>query len=93
MNTIGTYTGKKYRFINKETVFDNRAWREERREVYTEKSNFVMTRSYKNYLAEKARSERENELRVLRQKLEYQYKTYGYVDEIDLGEFMAKATH
>lgn len=93
MNTIGTYTGKKYRFISKETVFDNRAWREERREVYTEKSNFVMTHSYKNYLAEKARSERENELRVLRQKLEYQYKTYGYVDEIDLGEFIAKATH
>ena len=47
-----------------------------------------MTRAYKKYLEEKAQKEKAFELQVLKNKLEYQKKTYGEVDEYDYNEYI-----
>ena len=53
-----------------------------------EKTKFCMTRAYKKYLEEKAQKEKAFELQVLKNKLEYQKKTYGEVDEYDYNEYI-----
>ena len=81
------YNGKKF-YCSKVTRVRNEAvwWAEE----YVEKKEFAMTDSYRKWLHEKAKKERQEELMVMRSKLEYQMKTYGQVDEIDFQEYMAK---
>lgn len=55
-----------------------------------EVAEFVMTRGYKNFLKEKRKKEKEQELSILKSKLEYQYKKYGEVDDIDFHEYLYK---
>lgn len=43
---------------------------------------------YSRYLKEKREYERECKLKVMREKLEYQMRTYGEVDEIDFNEYV-----
>lgn len=56
--------------------------------VYKEK--FIPTAQYVKYLREKRAAEERLELEVLRQKLEYQMTTYGYVDDLDLAEYQRR---
>lgn len=81
------FTGKKFFCVAEHQVRDESAWWEEK---YTNKAEFMMTSTYRDYLKAKRKKEKEDELRILKAKLEYQYKTYGEVDPIDYGEFIAK---
>lgn len=49
---------------------------------------FEMTPKYRQYLHDKREYEREYRLKVMREKLEYQMRTYGEVDEIDFNEYV-----
>lgn len=69
---------KEYKYINSDDY------------IMTEKKVFKMTKSYINYLNEKKRKEIENELIVMKNKLDYQYKKYGEIDEIDFQEYQYK---
>lgn len=53
-----------------------------------EKAEFRMTRSYLKYLREKEQKQLELEVLALKSKLEYQYKTYGSVDDLDYKNFL-----
>lgn len=57
------------------------------------KTTFLPTAAYMKYLEEKRKEEREQKLLTMRSKLEYQQKTYGEVDPIDLAEFQYYLTH
>lgn len=57
---------------------------------YITKKHFMITSTYRKYLEAKREEERQDELRTMRCKLEWQYKTYGEVDPIDYAEFIAK---
>ena len=57
----------------------------------TEKQNFYMTRKYSTFLKEKAEHEARMEVIKLREKLEYEFKTYGEVDDIDYQRFLQLA--
>ena len=81
------FTGKKFYCDQELLKRDESVWWEEQ---YVTKKVFRMTTTYRDYLKEKRKKEKEDELRILRAKLEYQYKTYGEVDPIDYAEFMAK---
>ena len=83
------YNGKKYYVSDTYLVRDySDPWNEEAR--YKEKAEFKMTREYREYLKAKRREEIRTELMTLRAKLDYQYKTYGEVDEIDFKEYQYK---
>lgn len=53
------------------------------------KQNFIPTTSYMKYLHEKQREQDKLEIATLRNKLEYQQKTYGEVDELDVQNYMS----
>lgn len=54
-----------------------------------EKTVFMPTSAYIKYLKEKRQEAKEQEIKTLRAKLEYQYKTYGEVDQIELNYFLS----
>lgn len=56
--------------------------------IYREQ--FVPTSTYLKYLEEKRRQQALFDLEVLRQKLEWQATTLGYVDDLDLAEYQRK---
>ena len=49
----------------------------------TYKDQFIPTQSYLNYLDNKDFRKLENEIKVLKSKMEYQERTYGEVDDMD----------
>lgn len=63
-------------------------WAKEDR--YVEKVKFKMTGPYREYLRQKREEKRKFELMTLRLRLEYQFKTYGEVDEFDFQEYQHK---
>jgi oligoribonuclease NrnB/cAMP/cGMP phosphodiesterase (DHH superfamily) len=79
------YEGKKFYISNSKMVKNYDIWQYD---DYKEKKDFQMTRGYKEYLREKKRKEREEYLVCLRDKLNYQMKKYGEVDELDYQEFI-----
>ena len=79
-----SYTGKKWFCAGEEQVLDKEVWWEDK---YITKPTFKMTLNYKKYLREKAEREKAEKLMMLKDKLEYQYKTYGEVDELDFREY------
>lgn len=81
------FTGAKFYCADEVEVKDNSVWWEEK---YTTKKIFKMTSTYREYLKEKRKKENEDELRILKAKLDYQYKTYGEVDPIDYSEYISK---
>ena len=81
------YNGKKFYCSGSRMVRNEEVWWANE---YTEKKEFTMTFGYRKYLKEKRKKELQEELMVLRSKLEYQMKKYGQVDEIDFQEYMAK---
>lgn len=54
----------------------------------TKKPVFRMTSAYRAYLAEKEAAKQAHELRVLKSKLDYQFETYGEVDEVDYNQYV-----
>ena len=53
----------------------------------TEIKHFAMTKSYRKYLAEKRIEDLKNEIKICKEKLTYQYKHYGQVDDLDFKYF------
>jgi len=49
----------------------------------TYKDQFIPTKSYLDYLDNKDFRKLENEIKVLKSKIDYQEKTYGEVDDMD----------
>lgn len=83
------FTGSKY-FCTGEISVQDKSWPICDEVRYVTKATFVVTKSYKKYLDAKRKFEQQEELRILKQKLEYQYKTYGEIDEIDFQEYQYK---
>ena len=81
------FVGKKFYCDHEYLERDDSVWWEEK---YNTKKAFQMTTSYRNYLKEKRKKEKDEALRILKAKLDYQYKTYGEVDPIDYAEFIYK---
>lgn len=84
---MNEFQGKKWYCSSVKLVKNENAWW---KEEYKEVKEYRMTGDYRKYLQEKKKKEFEEELRVLKNKLEYQKKTYGEVDEIDFQEYQAK---
>ena len=76
------FEGKKFFCVDEEVIYDEFGYPKV-------KPHFVMTRSYRKYLAEKAEEEKQQELQYLKNSLEYQYKTYGEVDKIDFDRYVS----
>jgi len=67
--------------------FQGKKWR------YDESTDsFRMTSSYIKFLKERELEKSEFELRVLKESLEYQQKTYGEVDKIQFDYFVSLVT-
>ena len=82
MVNIEKYTKSKFRDSGiTETYYDEVGFKRER-------TVFIMTRGYKKYLQEKAEKEKQFEMTVLKNKLEYQKKHYGEVDKYDYNEYV-----
>lgn len=82
---MGNYEGKKFYLSGIKKVKNYNIWQYDE---CVDKKEFKMTKGYKEYLAEKKRKEREEYIVVLRDKLNYQMKKYGEVDELDYQEFV-----
>ena len=54
---------------------------------------FQMTKAYANYLSEKEKLRKQHELLVLKNKLDYQYQTYGEVDKLDYDNYIRLLTN
>ena len=80
-----TYTGPKYYCKGEDIKKDYNIWWEDQ---YYKKANFAPTQNYINWLKEKQKKDKEEYIKVLRLKLEHQYKEYGEVDEVDFNEYM-----
>ena len=78
---INNYNGAKFRYVGTEEYYDDLGFKQTR-------AKFKMTRSYLEYLAEKNAEEAKMQIVTLKNKLEYQQKTYGEVDPYDLNEYM-----
>ena len=82
MVNIEEYTKRKFRDSGvTETYYDEIGFKRER-------PIFYMTLAYKKYLREKAEKEKQFEITVLKNKLEYQMKHYGEVDKYDYNEYV-----
>lgn len=58
-------------------------WSNERIEI----RQYAMTKTYRKYLAEKRLNDLKNDIMVLKNKLEWQYKHYGSVDDLDFNHY------
>lgn len=82
---MNNYQGKKFYLSGIKKVKNYDIWQYDE---YQEKKEFKMTKNYREYLAEKRRKEKEEYIMCLRDKLNYQMKKYGEVDELDYQEFI-----
>lgn len=73
------YQGKKFYCKGSYSKPTDDYWSDERIEV----RQYVMTKTYKQYLENKKIADLENKLTILKEKLNYQYKHYGQVDDLD----------
>lgn len=77
-----SYQGTKFHCIDTKIVYNE--WGER-----VEKGVFVPTKSYRKWLEEKEEEKRQHEIRCLKESLDYQYKTYGEVDQYDFQRYCA----
>ena len=82
-----TYDGKKFYCARVKKVRNEEVWWQDE---YVEKKEFRMTMQYRKFLEAKRKKELGEALMIMREKLEWQKKTYGEVDEIDLQEYLGK---
>ena len=57
------------------------------RDTYSEKTDFRMTSTYVKYLKEKKLATLEDEVSILKNRLDYEYRNFGEVDDIDFQEY------
>lgn len=79
------FKGKKWFVKEVELVKDKEVWWED---SYIEKPKFKMTRKYSEWCQARAEEKRQEEIRILKAKLEYQFQKYGQVDEIEFQYFL-----
>ena len=56
-------------------------------DTYIEKTDFRMTFGYVKYLKEKKLATLEDEVSILKNRLDYEYRNFGEVDDIDFQEY------
>ena len=56
-------------------------------DTYIEKTDFRMTYTYVKYLKEKKLATLEDEVSILKNRLDYEYRNFGEVDDIDFQEY------
>lgn len=56
-------------------------------DTYIEKCDFRMSRTYIKYLKGKKLATLENDLSILKNRLDYEYRNFGEVDDIDFQEY------
>lgn len=81
---MSTYSGTKFRPTGETYTTTNR---------YGEtvvRDKFVPTSAYMKWLAEQKEQRKQEEIDLLKAKLQHQYETYGEVDEIDFNEYKYK---
>lgn len=76
------YHGSKFRYLSSHIEYDDWGFK-------VEKKDFIPTKSYMMYLKEKEKEKEKLEYIKLKHSLEYQYKTYGEVDEFDYQRFLS----
>lgn len=76
------FTGTKFRYTNTTIEYDE--WYQPK-----EVKHFQMTRSYIAYLQAKEEYEKKLKLQTLKDKIEYQVKTYGSADKLDVDLYIA----
>lgn len=76
------YNGKKVIYKGSTIVYDEYGFAKE-------KKNFIPTKGYLDYLKEKERLRQEKELEQLKNSLDYQYRTYGEVDDVDFKRYLS----
>lgn len=79
-----TYTGSKFRPTGETYTTTNR---------YGEtivRDKFAPTTGYLKWLEEQKQEKKDSEIKLLRTKLQYQFDTYGEVDELDFNEYKYK---
>lgn len=79
---VNKFDGKKWRCVGERVKVDSWGYT-------TIVPEFQMTRSYRQYLVEAQKQKEYNEFIVLKNKLDYEYKTYGEVDEMDFNRYKA----
>lgn len=75
------YQGTKFRWIgvkNTYTIYGEKV----------EKDIFVPSKDYVDFLKEQQEQQEKMEFEKLKQKLEFEYKTYGEVDDVDYNRFL-----
>ena len=78
------YNGKKFRPTGNKVAVGRDWWGNK---IY--KDEFMPTRGYMQWLAEKREKERQIEIMQWRHKLEAQMAQYGEVDQVDLDYFVS----
>lgn len=73
------YEGKKFYYTHSTFKQSDNYYNDEKTEI----KHFAMTKTYKDYLKDKKIKDLENKLNILKEKLNYQYKHYGQVDDLD----------
>lgn len=74
----------KYRYVGDTEYYDCWGYKQVKKE-------FIPTKQYMEYLKQKQLEKELFELKVMKEKLEYQYKTYGEVDKLDFDNYIRKA--
>ena len=75
------YNGRKFIYFGNETTYT----------IYgekVEKSIFIPTKGYKDFLNQQQEKEEKMELEKLKQKLELEFQLYGEVDEVEYQRFL-----
>ena len=78
------FEGSKWRECGTKLVPNQDPWIGD---TYIEKADFRMTYTYIKYLKGKKLATLEDEVSTLKSRLDYEYRTFGEVDDIDFQEY------
>ena len=84
MTNYPKFEGSKWRECGTKSVPNPDPWIGD---TYIEKTDFRMTYGYVKYLKEKKLATLEDEVSILKNRLDYEYRTFGEVDDIDFQEY------
>lgn len=84
MTNYPKFEGSKWRNSGIKLVPNQDPWMGD---TYIKKPDFRMTYTYVKYLKEKRLATLEDELSILKNRLDYEYRTFGEVDEVDFQEY------
>ena len=84
MTNYPKFEGSKWRECGTKSVPNQDPWMGD---TYIEKPDFRMTYGYVKYLKEKKLATLEDEVSILKNRLAYEYRSFGEVDDIDFQEY------